>query len=167
MNHSNNSNNNKRRSLRDLLPFSKKRSNSDKVEKYLQRCFEHPIIRISSILKDFTSVQRDEDALLTSQHTSTTLTPTLNSMKRDVRISEGGKVQGRSEPQAHQPIFLLPPSSAPVITSIAPIISPESMIKFEKRESLFLSDPILNSIEDFDLLKVLGKGCMGKVYTCD
>lgn len=164
LNHSNNSNNNKRRSLRDLLPFSKKRSNSDKVEKYLQRCFEHPIIRISSILKDFTSVQRDEDALLTSQHTSTTLTPTLNSMRKDVRSSEGGKEQqGRSEPQELQPIFLLPPSSTPVTTSIAPITLPDSMTKIEKRESLLLSDPINTSIDDFSLLKVLGKGCMGKV----
>lgn len=88
-------------------------------------------------------------------------------MRKDVRSSEGGKEQqGRSEPQELQPIFLLPPSSTPVTTSIAPITLPDSMTKIEKRESLLLSDPINTSIDDFSLLKVLGKGCMGKVHMC-
>ena len=87
-----------------LLPFSRKKTNADKITRYLNTCFAHPYISTSSLLKDFSSVQRDEDALLTSQHTCTTLTPTL------------------------------PP--------------PPTQQK---------------NLDSFDLLQVLGKGCMGKV----
>jgi hypothetical protein len=148
MRYSNNSNNNnKRRSLRDLLPFSRKKSNSDKIEKYLDNCFQHPIIGISSILKDFTSVQRDEDSFITSQLTSTTLTPTLHEIKGSNNNNNNNN---------NQPIYLLPPiKTTPVVTSIAPIISPESVIQIEKHDAF--------TINDFNLLKVLGKGCMGKV----
>lgn len=73
------------------------------MERYLERCFQHPIISISTILRDFTSVQRDEDAILTNQHTSTTLAPTITDYKHPV------------------------------------------------------------GLEDLSLIKVLGKGCMGKV----
>ncbi|KAI7876641.1 kinase-like domain-containing protein [Mucor mucedo] len=75
----------KRRSFRDLLPFPRKKSNADKIERYLERCFGHPIISISSILRDFTSVQRDEDALLTSQHTSTTLISTIHKLTTEFK----------------------------------------------------------------------------------
>lgn len=159
MRYSNNSNNNnKRRSLRDLLPFSRKKSNSDKIEIYLNTCFQHPVIGISSILKDFTSVQRDEDTLVISQHTSTTLTPTLhdtnNNNNKKITSIEGGSNNN------NQPIYLLPPIITPVVTSNtmiipSPIISPESVIQIEKHDAL--------TINDFNLLKVLGKGCMGKV----
>lgn len=162
MRYSNNSNNNnKRRSLRDLLPFSRKKSNSDKIEIYLDTCFQHPVIGISSILKDFTSVQRDEDTLITSQHTSTTLTPTLhdtnNNNNNNKKITS---IEGGSKNNNNQPIYLLPPIITPVVTSntmtiSSPIISPESVIQIEKHDAL--------TINDFNLLKVLGKGCMGKV----
>lgn len=101
----------KRRSFRDLIPlFSRKKTNATKVEKYIERCFQHPVIRISSILRDFTSVQRDEDSILTNQHTSTTLTPSVTAAAADKR---------------------------PTTSNM--------------------------SLEDLTLLKVLGKGCMGKV----
>ncbi|KAI8091200.1 kinase-like domain-containing protein, partial [Gilbertella persicaria] len=96
----------KRRSFRDLLPFARRKSNADKVEKYLEACFQHPIIGISSIFRDFTSVQRDEDVYLTSRFRKSVAEPT--------------NVPNRSN-----------------VTSI--------------------------TIDDFRLLKVLGKGCMGKV----
>ncbi|KAI8072001.1 kinase-like domain-containing protein [Thamnidium elegans] len=144
----------KRRSFRDLLPFPRRKSNADKIEKYLERCFVHPIISISSILRDFTSVQRDEDALLTSQHTSTTLTPTIRSSKR--------------KPDTIKSVLLSPiiksgPSSStshPPTMPIAPIVPSHSITGFDKPEK---TAPVPVSIKDFNLLQVLGKGCMGKV----
>lgn len=146
----------KRRSFRDLLPFPRRKSNADKIEKYLERCFVHPIISISSILRDFTSVQRDEDALLTSQYTSTTLTPTIRSSKR--------------KPDTIKSVLLSPiikpdPSSStshPPTIPIAPIVPSNSITEFDKLEK---TAPLPVSIKDFNLLQVLGKGCMGKVIT--
>lgn len=129
----------KRRSFRDLLPFPRKKSNADKVEKYLERCFVHPIISISSILRDFTSVQRDEDALLTSQHTSTTLTPTISSSKIKNHTSI-----------LLEPIIISNPSS--------PILPP--IVQSEIEENNDISSPLPVSIKDFNLLQVLGKGVL-------
>lgn len=95
-----------RKSLLKILPFSSKRkSNTYKIQKYLEQCFCHPVIRISSLLRDFTSVQREEDSILTTQLTSTTL------------------------------------------------ISPH--IAEAKNNEI--------SLDDYELIKVIGKGCMGKV----
>lgn len=122
----------------------------------MERCFGHPIISISSILRDFTSVQRDEDALLTSQHTSTTLISTIHSIKRK---SDAGKsvkpspvVINNSSSSAHSPVPI-----------IAPIISAEVITEFEQKQQIVSPLPV--SIKDFKLLQVLGKGCMGKVMT--
>ncbi|KAI8876014.1 kinase-like protein, partial [Backusella circina FSU 941] len=115
----------RRRSIRDLLTFSRK-SNAEKIERYLQHCFRHPIISISSILRDFVKVQRDEDALLMSQIEDPI--PVLNSRK-DVELSTA-----------------LPPTPPPS--------SPPLPVKHSQKPF---------SLDQVQLLKVLGKGCMGKV----
>ncbi|KAG0762531.1 hypothetical protein G6F24_006727 [Rhizopus arrhizus] len=102
------------RSFQDLLPFPRK-SNADKIQKYLERCFHHPIISASSILRDFTRVQRDEDAILESQKTFHTLTPSCDHF----------------------------------------VTAPLDLMKD--------IPPLPTTLDDFDLIKVLGKGCIGKV----
>ncbi|CEG67013.1 hypothetical protein RMATCC62417_03498 [Rhizopus microsporus] len=109
---------NKRRSIQHLLfPFSRK-SNAEKLQKYLERCFRHPIVSVSSILRDFTRVQRDEDVVLMTQLTDTTLTLTANQSTDRL---------------------VIPP-------------------KLNKQ-----MPPLPATMDDFNLIKVLGKGCMGKV----
>ncbi|EIE91533.1 hypothetical protein RO3G_16244 [Rhizopus delemar RA 99-880] len=102
------------RSFQDLLPFPRK-SNADKIQKYLERCFRHPVISASSILRDFTRVQREEDAILESQKTFHTLTSSC-------------------DPFVTVPLDLM--KDIP---------------------------PLPTTLDDFDLIKVLGKGCIGKV----
>lgn len=187
----------KRRSFLDLLPFSRKKSNASKVEKYLERCFQHPVIGISSILRDFTSVQRDEDASLTSQHTSTTLTPTVeikssadNTTKSTGPLPPLPSSTTRATPvgcpplspspqqpqqqQIHLPLIQinavnkpLPKISSPPtpLPSLAPppTPSPATCIIPATTTTTTATTSSEMTLADYDLLKVLGKGCMGKV----
>ncbi|KAI8635929.1 kinase-like domain-containing protein [Parasitella parasitica] len=167
-----NSSYSKRRSFLDLLPFSRKKSNASKVEKYLERCFQHSIIGISSILRDFTSVQRDEDALLTSQHTSTTLTATVE-IKNSAdptnddplpplpsRITTAAPFAQSSSLPSHNPLINMSAANKPLPSSPSPVLSLSTPIPTPA------SSPPQNTaitLGDYSLLKVIGKGCMGKV----
>ncbi|KAI7861376.1 hypothetical protein BDF14DRAFT_1887260, partial [Spinellus fusiger] len=56
----------KRSSLRLFLGgflIKRHKTNARKIECYLQQCIEHPLLRFSSLLCDFLSVQRAEDAM--------------------------------------------------------------------------------------------------------
>lgn len=143
-----------RRSFRELFSL-KKKSNADKVEKYLERCFQHPIISISSVLRDFTSVQREEDALLTSQHT---LTPTVIDINK--KMVDPTKVVPTSSPSSPAPS--LPTNPLPPIShQLPPPSAPSSILPLTKPLPPIIIPPV--SLKDYDLLQVLGKGCMGKV----
>lgn len=148
----------RRRSIKNLLTFSKK-SNADKIEKYLQRCFDHPIISISTLLRDFTSVQRDEDKeilcdskLAIGSATTTTgpPTPITRPSIDTVKPACNGKPNIAKQPAA----------------SISTEIHEQITSKPASENSTANNDQhdAAASLDDFDLLKVLGKGCMGKVY---
>ncbi|KAI9029538.1 hypothetical protein CLU79DRAFT_831917 [Phycomyces nitens] len=121
----------KRRSIRNLLSFNKK-SNADKIENYLNCCFQHSIVSISSILRDFISVQREEDSIVMLQKAPS------DTISQSIQYTD------------HSPSYTSQSTDAysPSIRSDS-IQSPLS--------------PARASLDDFELLKVLGKGCMGKV----
>ncbi|KAI7901055.1 kinase-like domain-containing protein [Cokeromyces recurvatus] len=128
----------KRRSLRDLFTFSRKKSNASKIEKYLERCFQHPIISISSILRDFTSVQREEDRYLNFQHIS---------------------------PSMPAPPIVID-NMAMSNTSSLPLPQTPTLVKSNSTSNEIITPNHSNSkitLDDFHLMKILGKGCMGKV----
>ncbi|KAI8981993.1 kinase-like domain-containing protein [Mycotypha africana] len=222
-----------RRSLRDfiILPFhkKKKRTNADKVEKYLLQCFQHPVVSLSSILRDFTSVQRDEDAILTSYYTSTTLTPTINNNSSDhqqqpssqnnknsheessgslhnnsqlshiVMTSHEQEKEKETKPQQQMTTTSTAASTIPQHQLNSPSSSTSSLSvllqdkQYDQRshsaavttvtvnnEIQRLTDTAIKTttttaattdsasiplgLEDLDLIRVLGKGCMGKVF---
>ncbi|KAI8380368.1 kinase-like domain-containing protein [Blakeslea trispora] len=99
--------------FRGWFSCKKKKSNAIKLEKYLKSCFQHPIVSKSSILQDFTRVQREEDHIVVSQSTFTRVAPSSHSHPNELKIK---------------------PSNEHELT-----------------------------LDSFSLLKVLGKGCMGKV----
>ncbi|CDH50007.1 ypk2p [Lichtheimia corymbifera JMRC:FSU:9682] len=152
----------RRRSIKNLLTFSKK-SNADKIEKYLQRCFDHPIISISTLLRDFTSVQRDEDkeilcdsklAIGSATTTTGTLPPTpITRPSIDtVKPACNGK-----------PSIAKQPASASISTEPHPPTTTSQPASENSTANNDQHDAAGASLDDFDLLKVLGKGCMGKV----
>ncbi|ORZ08141.1 kinase-like domain-containing protein [Absidia repens] len=93
-----------------------KKSNADQIEDYLEKCFQHPIISISSLLRDFLRVQREDDSRIESALTNATTT-----------TAEKQKL-----------VAAAAPASSP--------LDPSKKI----------------SLDQFELLKVIGKGCMGK-----
>lgn len=112
----------------------KKKSNAEKIEKYLQRCFEHPIVSISTLLRDFLAVQREEDRFLPVS------TTTIDSK---------------------------PPTPTPAVVIVAPPSPTEQSIVDSHHNDEDEQGPNNRnkevSLDDYELLKVLGKGCMGKV----
>lgn len=149
-----------RLSFRELFSL-KKKSNADKVEKYLERCFQHPVVGISSILRDFTSVQREEDALLTSQYT----TITHPSVKADTNKKNVGQCSTSAaltpSPSPPAPPILPPPVTSPVRPVSHQSPSPPNTLSLSKPLPPIVIPPV--TLNDYDLLQILGKGCMGKV----
>ncbi|KAI9300094.1 kinase-like domain-containing protein [Cunninghamella echinulata] len=107
------------------------KSNADKIEEYLSRCFMHPIVSISSLLRDFLSVQREDDKLVDMANSSSIYSPIT--------------LSGKSKCQTDTP-------------------DTGSSVHHHHQSLLSQQEPTTTvSIDQFNLLKVIGKGCMGKV----
>ncbi|KAI8340098.1 kinase-like domain-containing protein [Chlamydoabsidia padenii] len=75
----------RRSSLRKLFGslhhhgHSKRKTNAEKVELYLQQCLLDPVVSQSSIVRDFLSIQRDEDQKLPTKSTTEDTDNNINS----------------------------------------------------------------------------------------
>lgn len=151
----------------------KKKTNAQRLESYLYHYLHHSPLGRSSLLRDFLSAQRDEDRIISKHavnqlvahnHQVTQMSPITMSKKRkrfDSTVSSD----------------ILPPS---------PPVSTTQFPEFERRDSLLTCSSIKdtglcpsftlpqeeqavyaveykNTINDFQLIKVLGKGATGKV----
>ncbi|KAI9012047.1 kinase-like domain-containing protein [Phycomyces nitens] len=125
-----------------LALIRRRKPNSEKVQQYLLQCIQHPLIRHSSLLRDFLSVQREGDSV--ARHYPDT--------------------------PPSQPIDI--PSSIVPLSTVESSLS-SSLAITESSDSIISSPetPLDNSlpstlprtISDFQFIRVLGKGCMGKV----
>ncbi|KAI8147640.1 kinase-like domain-containing protein, partial [Fennellomyces sp. T-0311] len=123
----------KRRSFRQFLtslPHGT-RTNAEKIQRYLHKCSLEPVVRSSSIFRDFFSVQRDED---------------------------------RSKQSPPSPPPALPPTPPPKMV-VEDAVVPQSPVQ----EPLLVEDEEeedhvkkYDFFENLEMIKVLGKGCMGK-----
>ncbi|KAI8086168.1 kinase-like domain-containing protein, partial [Halteromyces radiatus] len=128
------------------------RSNSEKVEIYLRRCATDPFISKSSLFRDFLSAQRDEDRVAPlalvhtlvhqhqqqQQHNASLLHDSILPDVGRLDISTQDDVEGDNSGDEE----ILNTSSVDFIGG-------------DSRNRI--------SIQDFQFIKVLGKGCMGKV----
>ncbi|CAO3599325.1 unnamed protein product [Absidia cylindrospora] len=64
--------------LFQLYHHRPKKSNADQIEEYLEKCFQHPIISISSLLRDFLRVQREDDSRIEFALTNATTTTAVS-----------------------------------------------------------------------------------------
>ncbi|KAI9320785.1 kinase-like domain-containing protein, partial [Dichotomocladium elegans] len=121
----------KRRSIRQFLTsLSHSKTDSEKIQRYLQKCSVEPIVRSSSIFRDFFSVQRDEDRII-SKVAAVTRDPV--------------------------PDIITTPSDDAVAKAKEAVVDD---ILLEGNNGAGKRYDIFSSLE---MIKVLGKGCMGKL----
>ncbi|KAI8877339.1 kinase-like protein [Backusella circina FSU 941] len=145
-------NDEQRRGIRKILySFSKmspssrfsRLTNSDKLEVYLERCLHDVHIRNSTLFREFLQPQREEDNVIPKQ-----------------------VIQSYVQQQQQQ--------NAPVIddvqlpdTHLSSILSSTKSSTQEKEEEADIVHSTLSdrptTIQEFQLIKVIGRGCMGKV----
>ncbi|CAO3634275.1 unnamed protein product [Cunninghamella blakesleeana] len=174
--------------LKSIIFYSKKKrfqhlqqSNADKIEYYLSRCFTHPIISISTLLRDFLSVQRDDDHYidLTNSHLNTHHQQHSNNNHNHNHNHNhnNSNSNNNNSSSIYSPITLSGKSKCQTETpDTASSIHQHSLLQDDdddidvdedhddldhqiEKESMTTTI----NIDQFNLLKVIGKGCMGKV----
>ncbi|KAI9244936.1 kinase-like domain-containing protein [Sporodiniella umbellata] len=121
----------KRKSIRHFFHLSVK-TDADKVERYLERCVLNPLLKSSTLLRDFLSPQREGDIKKM---------PSRESLSPDASIA------------SEQVVRMWEPGLSP---SIIESLNRESVQSLSVVETMFPLDAM-------EMVKVLGKGCMGKV----
>lgn len=160
------------------------KSNAEKVEKYLYRCSMDPILKNSTLLRDFFSPQREGDLIKEKSHVTTSPssispdqrdTPALYSPQLNTTTLEDSIVDSRIDigkvwvPSPHPSIISLP-------NSIKSNHDDQEYDDQDEDENDDLLDIISRNtnpdncnqdasfpLDHLEMIKVLGKGCMGKV----
>ncbi|KAI9288530.1 kinase-like domain-containing protein [Umbelopsis sp. AD052] len=169
-----------RRMLHALSQFTAK-SNAEKAEYYLQRCLLDGVIGRSSILRDFLSPQREEDVFTPTTANSPVPEP-QSPLPIDVDSSEEEAVV--PEDALFEDISSFSLGSRELSSNYSHVDSTENdaldISVTDEHHGVFdnmsfshmstisdISQQIeelgKSVIDEYDLLKVLGKGCMGKV----
>lgn len=145
----------KRRIIRHFFHLPVK-SDADKVEKYLLRCSVDPILKSSTLLRDFLSPQREGDIKksLTSPSSSSDLMPTTILTTTNTTTMAEKSESAIREKIADYPIKVWEPMLNPSIISQS---SHESSL--HQQAANIPTFPL----DDLEMIKVLGRGCMGKV----
>lgn len=171
------------------------KTNAEKLEKYLHQCSADPILESSSLLRDFLSPQREDDytkdkaSVAKSSHSSyDQLVPTSRSIPHNSNsepitqdLEKSFEYDGNQMETSNCSISLLNNNnSLQSFTSDSLSIVEVCSIHVDGNTSKAIgttfydvfTHPIPNSatessfpLDHFELVKVLGKGCMGKVRT--
>ncbi|KAI7874100.1 kinase-like protein [Lichtheimia hyalospora FSU 10163] len=180
----------KRRSFRQFLTslsHHHSRSDSEKIQRYLQKCSVEPIVRSSSIFRDFFSAQRDEDQIISKIPKPRILTPEHADSSKDAIVPELPAI-----PHTKQRDIV--PSPSPIVPEEVndeePIVPPNQEQHHEEKQqqqqqqeqeeiepvqAIVHDSPAeqgavndyptnYDYLADLEMIKVLGKGCMGKVF---
>lgn len=143
----------KRRIIRHFFHLPVK-SDADKVEKYLLRCSVDPILKSSTLLRDFFSPQREGDIKKSLTSSSSDLMPTTILTTTNTTTMAEKSESAIREKVADYPIKVWEPMLNP------------SIISQSSHESSLHQQPANLStfpLDNLEMIKVLGRGCMGKV----
>ncbi|KAI9481647.1 MAG: kinase-like domain-containing protein [Benjaminiella poitrasii] len=123
-------------------------SNSDKIERYLRHCIDDLNIQSSTLFKDFLRPQREEDTVI---------------WKKELLQAENcDNIQHRALSITHHPTTPPPEDNAMSVSSSLSSLQPQATRTIDSYSSSCFSDTPV-TIQDFQLIKVIGRGCMGKV----
>lgn len=158
--------------------YSSSTSNSENLERYLRYCVNDPIIHASSLFKEFLQPQREEDNIIPKtkiiQESIVHHQEQQQSMIQSDIILENHEIIGAcgpTPPPDDDALCPLPSSiySYTSFTSRIEPISTEAAIPATTLSNTSTSTTSIASseqtatIQDFQLIKVIGRGCMGKV----
>jgi hypothetical protein len=178
--------------LTALPSLKPKQSNSEKVEQYLRRCAIDTSIGKSSLFRDFFTPQRDEDCSTAKERMQSYVemhaTAWMNEQQHDQNKKQKQKQKaplhhddrsGENIPESSSSALILDTSSkwhmdsslpSPAAKTYTTSIENTSSSVLSSRSSIDFDPPSPKpaqsrkvTIQDFQILKVLGKGCMGKV----
>ncbi|KAG1054032.1 hypothetical protein G6F43_003934 [Rhizopus delemar] len=126
---------------------SKKQSNADKLELYLHRCLNDVNIQSCSLLKEFLQPQREEDHIVPKHQVC--------------------EQQSMDNNHRHDNTLLTVPRQV-IQSQLSDLSSVRDVSTFDLQQSKESIASVLSShlpvtIQDFQFIKVIGRGCMGKV----
>lgn len=126
---------------------SKKQSNADKLELYLHRCLNDANIQSCSLLKEFLQPQREEDHIVPKHQVC--------------------EQQSMDNNHRHDNTLLTVPRQV-IQSQLSDLSSVRDVSTFDLQQSKESIASVLSShlpvtIQDFQFIKVIGRGCMGKV----
>ncbi|KAI7899924.1 kinase-like domain-containing protein [Cokeromyces recurvatus] len=166
----------KRRSIRNLFFHMSVKSNAKKIEKYLWFCSSDPLLKSSTLLRDFFSPQREgdfieNDLLLQSHDVSSDdqLVPSPSGQLLEEEIEE-------VVIDCHSSVVILKDKQERLTSPRVSIVnltnelshhssnsSSSNLLDYLKcQQNLSIIDTSI-PLEHLEMVKVLGKGCMGKV----
>ncbi|KAL0088679.1 kinase-like domain-containing protein [Phycomyces blakesleeanus] len=139
-----------------LALIRRRKPNSEKVQQYILQCIQHPLIRHSSLLRDFLSVQREGDNV---SRRFPDIIPPPTSQPIDIPLSISSPLSTARSSVLSSSISSS--SSLAISESSDSIISaPETPLDNSLPDT---TSTLPKTISDFQFIRVLGKGCMGKV----
>lgn len=157
----------KRRSIRNFFHISVK-SNAEKVEKYLYRCSNDPVLGTSTLLRDFFSPQREGDEIRHLSHETSAERQQQNEEPSSIADSHESIVDSRID--VGKLVWI--PSAHPSEVSL-PLNQPQQEFSDDDNDDLIHMVPQSQfnteyefPLDHLEMVKVLGKGCMGKVVKC-
>jgi hypothetical protein len=156
-----------------LYSFSKKsrhlrKSNSDRLERYLRDCINDPNIQSCSLFKEFLQPQREEDSAVLKQMVQSYVEQQQQQQDASREIVDCGPTPPPDEAIIADERSFLSYSSfssriQPATPQPIPTYSSSSSSSQLKDDMISLSSDEPVTIQDFQLIKVIGRGCMGKV----
>lgn len=161
------------------------KSNAEKVEKYLYRCASDPLLKSSTLLRDFFSPQREGDSLQDRDGSllvcSSLVSPdhlgpsSSTTSRRSSFLQTDMDTQERTTDNAASwvPSPQLSMTSLPLSASHHQTEEDDfEVIENNDDEEFFnitrspQNDVPYFPLDHLEMIKVLGKGCMGKVMLC-
>lgn len=141
-----------RKILHSFSHKSTQKSNSDNIERYLRHCVNDLNIGSCSLFKEFLQAQREEDNVIPKHVVQS-------------YVQQSSIVM--SEPAPPPSLVVATPSPDTTTQDDDSYTSFPSHIMLDNPISSDISD-LPATIQDFQLIKVIGRGCMGKVsfWTC-